>query len=394
MYFLEERVQSTKSPRSARPSSDKGSSTAYWRKKQLMQEKLELSYFLAKQSLEIDRKVELSRLRKLDPAYSEDNLPSELTDGILRELRDETSGYYGSKLYGKHIGDLERHDVARAMVLRDLPPRLFDPISLNLTQRALWDFSLDERKNAPFLTVSTRRGAFNWGQFVRGPLRLHLEDGRGWETNNPPTGYDAVRGDMKIELLVSGGRPVKLKLSVLSEERGLRWSLRGSSIYSTEHRELLSRLNAILDDYSLRLKWMEQYRDGWAVPRLSDGELANLRETLSIYYQVPSGALNPLKQRMLLMGAPERPMEIQRSGRAVRIHTVRCQECGRVARFDIQEQLYSGDSTNWTKLSELYIPTVPLEETEKILRRAHLASPCLKERSMGTNGRTGEAVAI
>jgi len=395
MYFFDEQLrQPGRPPRRQVGTLAKGSSSAYWIKQQMLEEKAQLRRSRAKVEVAIEKEIQYKRLKSLDRAYDWDNPLSGLTQDIIDELHGKSKGEYASRIYGKKLTVLERHDVARAMVVAEQKYGLLDRISANLTEKALWDFSLDGRRDAPFLTISTRGGAFSWKQLLRDPLKDYSLGGRGrW--SDVPGSEPIARKDSKLELLLADGNgPVKLKLSVLQGDQGLRWSLRGSSVYRAEHRELLSKLNAILEDYAERLRWMQQYRDGWAVPAVADEQIKKIEHELSIYYDLKPRALDQLRQRMLLAKTDE-PIEINRRYSPVRIYLIRCSECGRVSKLDIKECLGSRVPKDWSKRSDLlYTPSLALEDCNPILSEAHRASSCLREQMEGINPRTGSTVDL
>lgn len=355
----------------------------------MLEEKSVRRYSQLRTELEVNRAVEESRIKAVDPAYSETNPLSELTKSLIDEINGKFKGDYGRDIYGKKINALQRQDVARAMIIAEQRYGILDQISANLTEKVLWHFSLDSRRDAPFLSISTRAGLFSWQQLIRDPLKEYFVGGRGrWSDLSSPN--PVTRSDAKLELLLADGSgPVKLKLSVLPEDLGARWSLRGSSIYRSENRELLSKLNAILEDYTKRLDWMERYQTGWTVLPLDEKQIEEIRNELSIYYDLKPSTLDPLRQQRLLRGTDDF-IETSRTDYPVRVYSIRCSECGRIAKFDIKEQLGSKAPKDWNGDSRLLrTPRPATDVCNDILSRAHRASSCTKQRMDGINPRTG-----
>ena len=320
----------------------------------------------------------LQRLREIDPNYAVETFLPHGTLMVLKELTgfSDAAGYYRDCFYPTASSPSTRLRTARAMVLRDREFGLLDEIALSLLEAVFVDHYPGTRNYS--FELSTSLGGYSWSDLINyGPrLKDYLLPGSELLASD---GTQRVL-PQGLELKSLNDR-VKLELQFLPSQ-GLRWSLWGTSRLKSGHRRIAAELNAVMDDYRLRLEAMELYRKAVPAPSHSEPVISFvLRELRSLGITELDGLRGGIS-------FGDEPIILKDSDS--RGFYARCRSCGMVIGLELVTDLIGfsgGRSPDW-KDPDIYRSTIYEYSVNRKLSQSHLATGC--EGIEAESSRTGK----
>jgi len=318
-----------------------------------------------------------------------------LTEQVLEELKtaDERLDWDDNSLAGADYWDRafvregaepsarERLEVARAMVIQDREPSLLDGLAVELIYLAISRYA---KRREFCISVPTNHGVFSRGEFIRGPLRGHLQPGLGRFDRNSVE-------RLPLHPTIQGfGERVELSLLWNSKDQLLYFVPRGLSRLKRGHLRLISDLNLVLQDYRNRLDWTAEYRRARPLGGLSEAEVDLVRDELRLYDLSASDCdLSGLRSGVSFGDEPVTLDPLRR------LFYSRCELCRSVVAMEvIDARAYIDGPLSWTKLAKLerYRNRILEGSFSRVLKEIHDGNGCGGTRMVSS--RTGNTLPL
>lgn len=327
------------------------------------------------------------RFKQIDRGFRNEIRPSHETREVLKLLTGAESNFnYSSLRLGKKLSAGSRRNIARAMVLSEAEPGVFDILASKLTeevfQAAVGDdmsFSFAVKGHPDLLLNSSESEPVSWKELLQGALRIHFS-----------TEPNLILGLPELELtLLSAHSKINLKLALDRKGERLSWTARGLSALKKSHSALASDLNGVLEDYRLRLQWMDEYQSAPIVPSLDPLSIDTVKSNLQVFYK------NSSIDYSILQGGVsfgDDPIFLDRN-HSEHAFVARCEKCNRIAAIEVMS--YFGDNpeqVNWNGKSDVHHSTVVENRVNPTLKHSHEYSGCSWSTAVSSRG--GQKITI
>lgn len=342
----------------------------------------------------------LKRIRTIDPGYDFEPTLSHETQktlqillGIPSSMSEEERGFrssgfltYRGTLFPaepKLMSNLQRRNVARAMVLSEIDFGFFDAICVQDFEAIFSTLGSEATFSGTALTVGgkyrSKFGPLDWDEFLSGPLSSYLLPTRRMVS---PEGVE--RPDLMLTIGTPQGK-ISLELAVKAVGApGLRWSTRSISGLKKDHGKLVDRLNAVLDDYAERLNWLESYRSMPVKEGLSPSQLKAVESEMNTFFR-DSYPEYSILLKGISFGDDPLIFDDNRRG-----YILRCETCSRIAAIEIISN-YQFQNIDWSDHT-LHRSMVVEKHVNKPLKRFHSESGCSGKNAVSS--RTGGSTSI
>lgn len=323
-----------------------------------------------------DPKVEamlLAKFQALDRGAKPGERLSSTTLKALQEITGLDSGkfFYRGILQSQDTDSPElRVKIARAMVLADREFGLLDEICANLLEDVF--SSTYPGLRAYCFEIPGELGFYSWKDLLRGPLKSYFLPGQDL------LAQDGTRRESLRLKLKAGKETVSMELAV-DAVQGAHWRPTGLSTLKRPHLELISRLSAVMVDYSRRLREMDEYRTVPLIPELGYSTVEKVEQSLRLFYPETSILIRNLLRGGVSFGDDPVDLIYDRE----RGYVARCESCHRAVLIELVSNSMRAD---W--ISEVLYRNKSYESyPRKILALAHGKTGC--EGTHSVSSRTG-----